>query len=47
MENILNQLFMRSAIPKSEAENEIHADLRAIDRNLKESINKIIEVFLI
>lgn len=37
---------MRSALPKSDVENEIHSDLRAIDRNLKESINKILEVQL-
>lgn len=45
MENILNQLFMRSSVPKSEIENEIHADLKSIDRNLKDSIHKILEVF--
>lgn len=44
MEVVLNKLFARSNVPKSEIEVEIHNDLRAIDHNLKSSVKKIIEV---
>lgn len=44
MEDVLNQLFLRSSIPKSDVENEIHYDLRQKSQHLKDSINKVNEV---
>lgn len=43
MEDVLNQLFLRSSIPKSDVENEIHYDLRQKSKHLKDSINKVNE----